>query len=128
MKATVKIFFAMFIFFGALSAKAQFYNAPLPMQIERDASGAISSIVSVNTIVEVTFIPNPFNTYFDVESAQYPLRRVQLIDALGRTVLDVQCNGSMTARIDTAHLPSGIYFAQAYLESDDVAVSKMIKR
>lgn len=72
----------------------------------------LPAMASENETVRITALPNPFAqaTIIRVEGGQYKRLRLEVYDAMGRLVDQVQNNlGDNTVKVQRRNLPSGLY-------------------
>jgi Zn-dependent metalloprotease len=86
---------------------------------EHDQPGHTLGEEGPTTALEVS--PSPFSDYFDVRlsSAANQLLRLELVDVNGKTVQVItdqlqSSSGFFQARIETSHLPAGIYLIRGF--------------
>ncbi|MFA6482268.1 MAG: T9SS type A sorting domain-containing protein, partial [Bacteroidales bacterium] len=89
--------------------------------------------VTFNTGIEETewlnsikAYPNPVADRLTIEMTR-PADRIQVINALGQGMEDIQNAGQSTVVIPTASWMKGIYFVRYYLDNKFIGVQKLIK-
>jgi hypothetical protein len=68
-------------------------------------------LVNVEEVNAIQFVvsPNPVNTHCTIQFNQGSMAAYQLIDAMGRVVLDGSTNGAKQITLATDQLPAGLY-------------------
>jgi uncharacterized delta-60 repeat protein len=79
--------------------------------LARYHTGLNTSVVEVADRAEISVYPNPATDLISI-SAKVKLQRIELIDALGRSVLFQGAN-ALQIQIDISSLPNGIYLLRA---------------
>jgi hypothetical protein len=78
-----------------------------------------------NTNLSVSVYPNPTNGEFNVQINNADNSVIEVINALGKTVLKLNANGNVT-NIDLTNQPKGVYFVKV-VSGDLMEVKRVIK-
>ena len=86
-------------------------------------SCSLTEIAQQKNDVELAIAPNPFANRFTIQSNQ-PLAYVKLFSVTGELVYE-SLTGSN--RIDTSHLPDGIYLVEVQTTTNEIWREKIVK-
>jgi hypothetical protein len=86
---------------------------------------SMGSPVTASSFNSISAYPNPAAGEIHLV-AEETIIRVQLIDATGRTAMEVDCN-SEEATIGITELPKGIYLVRVYSATGNVSLARFIK-
>lgn len=84
-----------------------------------------TGVTSVNKSAQVIIAPNPASNELSIATANH-FSNIQIIDALGKTVLSQHVNYTNQTTIDISTLSKGVYFIQLN-EGDKLITKKFIK-
>ncbi|MCL2434942.1 MAG: T9SS type A sorting domain-containing protein [Lentimicrobiaceae bacterium] len=74
-----------------------------------------------------TLFPNPFNEHLTIHNEELRIKRIVLIDVLGKEVINVQISDVTETQLNVAKIPAGLY--QVRIETDKgVYTSKVVKQ
>lgn len=74
---------------------------------------------------ELKIYPNPFNDYVIIENKNNNIKKIELIDASGKSILSHE-NNSKTWKLNTLDFSSGVYFIKVFT-TDEAYIQKLIK-
>ena len=84
--------------------------------------------LSTTEFIDTAFAvyPNPTNSYWNFESKDKIITKIELFDVLGKKIQSFTPNKNSTS-IDGRHLKTGIYFAKLYSNNNDQVI-RLIKK
>jgi large repetitive protein len=69
------------------------------------------------TLTDVQVFPNPAQSYVTISSSSAVSGSITIVDASGRTVVELEGNGDAQQRVDTEHLAAGTYVLRLVSEN-----------
>jgi hypothetical protein len=69
------------------------------------------------TLTDVQIYPNPAQSYVTISSSSAVSGDITIVDASGRTVVELEGNGDTQQRVDTEHLAAGTYVLRLVSEN-----------
>ena len=107
-------------------------NIPIPIEGDYSVSFdrlsgqyTFSQLLGTKNFKSETYsiYPNPTTSVWNIEASDKTIRRIELVDILGKTILSF---GKNTVTINASSLKSGIYFVKIYSD-DGVKVRRLMK-
>lgn len=83
-----------------------------------ETSTAIASVMLVNE--EVSLYPNPVESLLQIENTNQVIQRVELINQLGKVILQKDFERVNTCQLDFGFVQNGQYFVKVYLEKETI--------
>lgn len=114
---TIAVLFAVNTNFGPTTQTLNWYLTIAP--------NTSTGIKSVNQSTQFFMAPNPVTNELMISSASH-IGKIQIIDALGKTVISEDANYSTQTKIQVGDLAKGVYFIQVS-DGDNITTRKFIK-
>lgn len=85
--------------------------------------GLPSSVVDIDTEAKIVIAPNPAQDYIQINTDFEQPKRVMVIDAMGKTIIDQ----AYTPTLDSSNWPAGLYFIQLMNDKTLTAPVTLVK-
>lgn len=113
--------------YGKLACYAQSFTPYWPNQNNGSPDCLlVSSIGEASSMPELAIYPNPFTHYFDVKTADFTEKELILYDISGKELL--RHAFTEEARIQTDHLPAGIYIYNLKSANKPLVFGRLVKQ
>ena len=102
---------------------------PTWMRINGEDLGLKTSTNDISQIPHLSISPNPTSTYFTINCEKEDSKKLEIIDQLGRVVMEENIFNCGENQVDISGFSSGMYFVRLLDEDNDVlGVGKVFKK